>query len=406
MNFLESIKTALNAIWINKMRSLLTMLGIIIGISSVIAVVALGNGSEKAIEKEFEAFGVKRVIIYMNWREDILSRDIFTHDDVDAIDDTFSEELSALSVTLDESGSVIANNDKNKRANVSVHGVDYDYLKVESLDMIKGRFLVKSEVEANRSSAVISDKMALEVFGRTNVLGELVSIETRGQIINFNIVGLFEKKSSMFSGFAEESYDIYIPFSFAEQIYGYGDNVYTIQGSIAEGQDSQKVLDKITTFIERRHNNVGQDKYNNYLPENEMESINKVMGILTAVVSAIAGISLFVGGIGVMNIMLVSVTERTREIGIRKALGATHKEILSQFLIEAVIISLIGGIIGTGLGIGIASIISKFAKVSAVADLKTVLIAWAFSATVGVLFGLLPANKAAKLNPIDALRYE
>lgn len=406
MNFLESIKTALNAIWINKMRSLLTMLGIIIGISSVIAVVALGNGSEKAIEKEFEAFGVKRVIIYMNWREDILSRDIFTHDDVDAIDDTFSEELSALSVTLDESGSVIANNDKNKRANVSVHGVDYDYLKVESLDMIKGRFLVKSEVEANRSSAVISDKMALEVFGRTNVLGELVSIETRGQIINFNIVGLFEKKSSMFSGFAEESYDIYIPFSFAEQIYGYGDNVYTIQGSIAEGQDSQKVLDKITTFIERRHNNVGQDKYNNYLPENEMESINKVMGILTAVVSAIAGISLFVGGIGVMNIMLVSVTERTREIGIRKALGATHKEILSQFLIEAVIISLIGGIIGTGLGIGIASIISKFAKVSAVADLKTVLIAWAFSASVGVLFGLLPANKAAKLNPIDALRYE
>jgi putative ABC transport system permease protein len=130
------------------------------------------------------------------------------------------------------------------------------------------------------------------------------------------------------------------------------------------------------------------------------------MGILTAVVSAIAGISLVVGGIGVMNIMLVSVTERTREIGIRKALGATHKEIMSQFLIEAVIISLIGGMLGTLLGIGLAKIISIFAKVEASADLQTIVIAWAFSAFVGVLFGLLPANKAAKLNPIDALRYE
>lgn len=406
MNLLESIKTALNAIWINKMRSLLTMLGIIIGISSVIAVVSLGNGSERAIGKEFESFGVNRIILYMNWQEDILSRDIFTHDDVDAIESTFEEELNALSITIDESASVIANNNKNKRANLSVHGVDDDYRQVESVDITEGRFLLKNDIESERYSIVIGDDMALEIFGRTNVIGEVVSIEARGQVINFQIVGLFEKKSSMFEGFGDVSYDVYIPYTLAEKIYGYGDNVYTIQCSISEGYASKDILEKIVTLIERRHNNVGENKYNSFLPESELESINNVMGILTAVISAIAGISLLVGGIGVMNIMLVSVTERTREIGIRKALGATHKEILAQFLIEAVIISLIGGIIGTLLGIGIANIISQFAGVEAVADPLTISIAWVFSAGVGVLFGLLPANKAAKLNPIDALRYE
>lgn len=406
MNLLESIKTAFNAIWINKMRSLLTMLGIIIGISSVIAVVALGNGSEKAIGKEFESFGVNRIIMYMNWQEDVLSRDIFTHDDVDAIEETFEDSLDALSITIDESGTVIANSNKNKRSSVSLHGVDDDYRKIEAVDVIDGRFLLKNDIDSGRYSIVISDLMALEIFGRSNVIGEVVSIETKGQIISFQIVGLFEKKASLFEGFGDISFDVYIPYTLAEKIYGYGDNVYSIQSSISEGLSSKDVLDKIVTLVERRHNNVGQNKYSSFLPESELESINKVMGILTAVISAIAGISLLVGGIGVMNIMLVSVTERTREIGIRKALGATHKEILAQFLIEAVIISLIGGIIGTILGIGIANVISKFASVEAVADPLTISIAWIFSAGVGVLFGLLPANKAAKLNPIDALRYE
>lgn len=406
MNLFESIKTALNAIWINKLRSLLTMLGIIIGISSVIAVVALGNGSEKAIGKEFESFGVKRVIIYMNWGSDVLSRDIFTHEDVEALEKTFSHELNALSITLDESGSVIANNNKNKRSNVAVHGVDDDYPIIEAINMVSGRFLMKGDVDSQRSSIVISKKMALEVFGREEVVGEPIAIEMRGQLMNFRVVGIFEKKATIFSGFAEESFDIYIPYTLAEKIFSYGGLVYTIQGNIANDYDSNEVLDKVMTFIERRHNNVGQEKYNSYLPADELKSINNVMGILTAVVSAIAGISLVVGGIGVMNIMLVSVTERTREIGIRKALGATHKEIMAQFLIEAVIISLIGGMIGTLLGIGLAKLISLFAKIQASADIKTILIAWIFSASVGVLFGLLPANKAAKLNPIDALRYE
>lgn len=406
MNFFESVKTALNAIWINKLRSLLTMLGIIIGISSVIAVVALGNGTENAIGKEFENFGAKKIVLYMNWGEDILARDILTHDDADAIDETFKDQLAALSITRGTSGTVISNNNKNKKSNVSLNGVDSDFVNIDNIDMIQGRFLLKNEIDSKRTNVVISDAMAKDVFGRTNVIGENVSIETNAQTIEFNIVGIYKKKSSMLGGLMEQSFDVYVPYTYVEKILNSTDYVYTIQMNIEDGVDSKDLLDKMITFIERRHNNTGQNKYNSFLPENELESINKVMGIITMVISAIAGISLLVGGIGVMNIMLVSVTERTREIGIRKALGATHKEIMSQFLIEAVIISLIGGIIGTILGIGIANIISGLAKIQASADIMTIMIAWSFSAFVGVLFGLLPANKAAKLNPIDALRYE
>lgn len=406
MNFLESVKTALQAIWINKMRSLLTMLGIIIGISSVIAVVALGNGAENSIGKEFENFGTNRVVLYMNWNEKYLSRDILNHDDVDALDENFSEKLSALSVTRGTSGTVISNSNRNKKSNVNINGVDDDFNRIENLDMMDGRFLMKNEIESKRTSIVISNEMAETVFGRTNVIGEEVQLEIGGLVQDFSIVGMYKKKASMFGGFMEQSFEVYVPYTYVEKLYGDDDYVYTIQANIAEGEDSKTTLDQMITFIERRHNNVGQDKYRSYLPENELESINNVMGIITAVISAIAGISLLVGGIGVMNIMLVSVTERTREIGIRKALGATHKEIMSQFLVEAVIISLIGGMIGTLLGVGLAQLISTLANLQASADPITIVIAWTFSALVGVLFGLLPANKAAKLNPIDALRYE
>ncbi len=406
MNFLESIRTALKAIWVNKMRSFLTMLGIIIGISSVIAIVALGKGSEKAMKKEFETFGVNKVYIYMNWDKDISSRDIITTDDYNSIRDTFANEFSALSPSMSNSGSVIANNDKNRKSNVTLKGGSSEYGETENLNMIKGRFLLESDIEASRNSIVISKAMALDVFGRTNIIGEQVSIDCFEQTYEFTVVGMFEKKKSMFSGFGGVSYDVYIPYTLSTKLGNEGDNLYSLEGSVAEGYDSQVVIDKVVTFLERRHDNSGNEKYTSFLPEGEMKSINNAMNIITAVISAVAGISLLVGGIGVMNIMLVSVTERTREIGIRKALGATHKEILSQFLIEAIIVSLIGGMIGTLLGIGIANLISIFSKIPVIAEIHVIAIAWLFSATVGVLFGLLPANKAAKLNPIDALRYE
>lgn len=406
MNFFESVRTALKAIWINKMRSLLTMLGIIIGIASVIAVVALGNGTENAIGKEFEAFGTRKVIIYMNWDSDVLAKDILNHEDVEVIDSVFEDELDALSISRSSNGTVQSNSNRNKTYDVSLTGVDADNNKIDVLEMLHGRYLRENEIESSRPTLVISDKMATAVFGRTDVVGEDVFIEAQSQSISYNIVGVYKQTDSLFGGMGSQSYTAYTPYTHVEKITNTGDFVYMLQGTVSEDYDAKEVLDKMITVVERRHNNENMEKYSSFLPESELESINNVMGILTGVISAIAGISLLVGGIGVMNIMLVSVTERTREIGIRKALGATHKEILNQFLIESIIISLIGGILGTVFGIGIAKLISGFANLDASADMLTIFIAWSFSALVGVVFGLLPANKAAKLNPIDALRYE
>ncbi len=406
MNFLESVRTALKAIWVNKMRSFLTMLGIIIGIASVIAIVTLGNGSERMMKKEFETFGVNKIYLYMDWSQDVYSRDIINISDYEAIQDIFSKELDAVSPVLGNSGSVIANNDKNKRMQVNLNGGNEYLDKIENLDMIEGRYLLKGDIQSARQSIVISKGMALSVFGRSNIIGEQLSIEAFGQIMEFNIVGMYQEKKSMFGGFGETTHEVYIPHTLAGKLSNNGDFVYQLQGIVAEGYESADILDKLTTFLERRHDNAGDNKYASFLPESQMDAVNNVMSTITVAISAIAGISLLVGGIGVMNIMLVSVTERTREIGIRKALGATHKEILSQFLIEAVIVSLIGGMIGTLLGIGVANVVSAFAKISVVPELPVIGVAWFFSAAVGVIFGLLPANKAAKLNPIDALRYE
>ncbi|MFZ5968215.1 MAG: ABC transporter permease [Bacillota bacterium] len=405
MNFFESFKVAINAIWVNKMRSLLTMLGIIIGISSVIAVVALGQGSKNLIGKEFEQFGVSRVYIGLNWREDPIRRDYFNYGDLDAITRAFEDKIVAASPKLDDSGKIVL---KKESLNVYISGVNETYNKIEKLDMVAGRYLIDSDIKAKREVAVIDESAALKIFGRTNVLGEKFLVKTNAKSISFVVVGIYETPKSIFSnmGDFEQPINIYAPISTVEKMLGIVDTIYGIEVNLDKDADAKGTVDQIINLIERRHDNVGEEKYRGFTAEGEMEVVNKIMSIMTAVVGAIAAISLFVGGIGVMNIMLVSVTERTREIGIRKAIGARHRDILLQFLVEAVIISGIGGVIGTLLGIGFSFLISIFIKVPPSVSPSTILIAWAFSAGVGIFFGIYPANKAAKLDPIEALRYE
>lgn len=404
MNVLESIKVALNAIWVNKMRSLLTMLGIIIGISSVIAVVALGQGSKDMIGKEFESFGVNRAYLGYNWRENITNRDIYTHEDVATLRRVFEKEIDALSPGFDINGEVILG---RKSESVYLHGVNEEYNKIGKKEMIEGRFLIDADIKGKREVAVISDEMAISLFGRTNVIGEKLLVKTRSRNISLIVVGVYKEKQSLFSGFGGEMpKDIYSPISTIEKMFGIGDKVYGIEMNLKSSVDIKETLDKMIKLMERRHGNIGKNKYRSYSAESELQTVNKITGIMTTVVGAIAAISLLVGGIGVMNIMLVSVTERTREIGIRKAIGARHKDILFQFLIEAVIISGIGGIIGTVLGIGLSFILSSFIKIQPTISITTIVIAWVFSAGVGIFFGIYPANKAAKLDPIEALRYE
>ncbi len=404
MNIIESIKVAINAIWVNKMRSLLTMLGIIIGISSVIAVVALGEGSNKMIGKEFESFGVNRAYLGMNWRENYTGRDIYTYEDIDALKRGFEDEITAISPIFNTSGEIVVG---RKSENVYINGVNEEYNLIEKKEIINGRYLLEADVKAKREVAVIDHEMALGLFGRTDVVGEKIIVDTKNRKVSFLIVGIFKEKESLLGGFGGESPKyIYVPISTVEKMFGIGNRIYGIELNLKNGINIQDTLDKIIKLVERRHDNVGENKYRSYSAESELQTVNKVTGIMTMVVGAIAAISLLVGGIGVMNIMLVSVTERTREIGIRKAIGARHRDILLQFLVEAVIISGIGGVIGTTLGVGFSYIISTFISIPPSVSLKTILIAWMFSAGVGIFFGIYPANKAAKLDPIEALRYE
>ena len=407
MNFKESFKIALDAIWVNKMRSLLTMLGIIIGISSVIAVVALGSGSEAVIGQEFEAFGVNRIFVTTSFREEITPRDRMNHADVEAIERSFSEDIKAISISVTGNGRIRERRESGS-ISVSLNGVNEHYNRIEEINLLFGRFLVASDLKAKRAVAVVDSGLATRLFGRSDVVGERLSVTSRATSASYVIVGVYEAPLSTFTnipGF-EAPKTIHVPYTFLERLYGLGDRVNGIEINLNRETDQKVFIESVIRLLERRHNNAGQNKYLAFSAEQQLETVNSVLGLLTTVIGAIAAISLIVGGIGVMNIMLVSVTERTREIGIRKALGAKYRDIMMQFLVEAVIVALIGGVIGTLLGMGFSFAIAWFIKIPPSVSLGTILLAWLFSAGVGVFFGLYPANKAARLDPIEALRYE
>lgn len=408
MNLIESIRIALDAIWVNKMRSLLTMLGIIIGISSVITVVALGNGVEEAMNEEFSKFGVGRIFIGTNFEETIAERDMITLEDVAALKSAFSLEMKALMPSVNEAGKVQLLSGKSKSASILFNGADSDFQEIQDVKIIKGRFIQEDDVQSDRLVAVIDNELAKKVFGTEEVIGESMLVTTANQNINLTIVGLYKKESSFFGGMGNNNPVVYAPYTTLMKVFGYGDTVFYIDGAANLDYPPNETLKRMTDLLERRHGNVGLNRYRSENMESQMGQVNGIMSGITMVISAIAAVSLLVGGIGVMNIMLVSVTERTREIGIRKALGAKYGEIMNQFLIEAVIISTIGGMIGTVLGVGLSNLIAELVPFlpSAKASIGAILMAWLFSAGVGVAFGIFPASKAAKLNPIDALRYE
>nr|WP_246543200.1 ABC transporter permease [Fusibacter paucivorans] len=383
------------------------MLGIIIGIASVIAVFAIGNGGKAAINKEFESFGVNRLMLYHNWSEEISNRDLMTLDDIEAIKRNVGDDVVAVSPTYSESMSLIQKMHKkdDQGTMLNVNGVNEEYDKIQKIDMLSGRFLLDSDDEGGRSVIVIDDQLALDSFGTTDVIGDKITVSYYNQKLSYVIVGIYEApKASLFSGY-ETSHEVYIPYNTLSRTIGLGDTVYMAEINTNPDSARDKIEEKILRVLSQRHRNES-DKYRVYSAESEMEIVNQVTGVITGIISAIAAISLLVGGIGVMNIMLVSVTERTREIGIRKALGASRKDILMQFLVEAVIISLIGGIIGTAIGAGIATIVAYKLTLPPVVPMNAVVIAWVFSAGVGIFFGMYPANQAAKLDPIEALRYE
>ena len=397
---MENIKLALSSIRANKMRSFLTMLGIIIGISSVITIASLGETSKAVIAKEFEAFGKNRVVIYMPYSEEIRDSDYFTMEDIDKIKAKYKEDIVYLAPSTYENTEAISG---RKKAKVSTQGVANGYEKMVNMDLIKGRFITEADIKSRRYVSVVDKAMADKIFPGENAVGKTIRISVEGQPADAKIVGVYEKKKSIFDGMmSSDSTTMYMPYSiFSSQLMYMG----SIDMKIIESKSSIEVGDSIANFLAKMKKRE-PGFYIVNTTQGEQNSIDQVLNTLSLAIGAIAAISLLVGGIGIMNIMLVSVTERTKEIGIRKSLGARRKDILLQFLVESMIVSATGGIIGTTLGIVFASIVSLVLSVPPVVSPGIVIIAVVFSAVVGMFFGIYPANRAAKLDPIDALRYE
>lgn len=398
MFFIENFKLAISSLKANKMRAFLTMLGIIIGISSVITIFTLGEIGKASMGKEFEGIGVNRIVVYLSGREEINSEDFLNNSDFQTIKRAFKDDIDYLSPSTWGSGKAKKNKNMGK---IYINGVNEEYKFIAKINMIKGRFLNKSDVLGKKSVAVIDKKLALELFKRTDVVGETFKVENSDLGQSYVIVGVYEVPTSLFDKIDKsEETSIYVPHTFIQ----YGDSYDSVELSASKNADIELLSQKITKFMEKLKNK--ENLYRVMSAQSQMNMIDNFLGKMSLGIGAIAAISLLVGGIGVMNIMLVSVTERTREIGIRKALGAKRKDILFQFLVEAMIISGVGGIIGTSLGLGISNIIALFLKVTPSVPIGIIIIAVSFSAGVGMFFGIYPANKAAKLDPIEALRYE
>lgn len=403
MNIIENFKMALDSILANKMRSFLTMLGIIIGISSVIAIVSLGQGGQKTITSEFEKIGSSSVTISVKGTNASAS-DYITQEDVKQIKERLPVIKYATPV-LQKQGN-IASEKKSKRA-VLIGGSE-DLKNLQNLEMIYGRFFNGSENLEGKAVVIIDQIAAKSLFGYEDVVGETVNVGPKTSPKKATIIGIAKSQFDTFGMGNDENMPVmtYTPTGFVEQLFP---NDALIDRVMITSDDKEKIeaAGKTTIkLLENRHGNRGRDIYKAENVLKQLDQINKVLGIFTAFIGAVAAISLIVGGIGVMNIMLVSVTERTREIGIRKAIGATTKTILLQFLTESVIITLIGGIIGMILGILAAYGLGAFANITPVVSPMVIVGTVIFSSIVGIFFGIYPAKKAADLDPIEALRYE
>ncbi len=404
MLILENLKLALFSIKTNKMRAFLTMLGIIIGITSVISISALGESSKAIINKQFESFNKNIAVIFPTFdpNKPFSQADYFTLDDLDIIRQRFGDKIEFLDPYV-TSASPVKRGDKTE--NVSLYGISSDFPKMEKVNVTRGRFLNQADINSKKPVAVIDAKLAKKFFYNANPVGQEVRITVESMPTYVTIVGVYEVEDSLFTNMIGMSNtNLYTPYSLYNTAI---QEMSHIQFKIKDeySKDVEKISQDIVRYLEKTKD-LEEDFYTTQTVEGQQALINSMLGTLSLAIAAIGGISLLVGGIGIMNIMLVSVTERTREIGIRKSLGARKKDILTQFLIESMIISALGGAIGALLGVAASIGVAIWLDIPTPITPAIVLGTVGFSAMVGVFFGIYPANKAAKLDPIDALRYE
>lgn len=403
----EYIKMAVQNIRANKGRSFLTMLGIIIGIASVIAIVSIGEGTKNQMNSEIDGIGGGQIAVSVS-NDAITESEFITAEDVQAVREINTVEGVNVSESYD--GETVTGKG-NFSIMLTAEGPDAKLLN--NSEMKYGNYFGENEIEEGKNVCVISDADAKRLFGTDDVVGMNLDITCYDSSKSFRIMGVTTQKEN--GTFVSYTYDgmpvtVNIPYSSMEDLVGATDEFYSLMIQGDKTLDSQIIADQVVHVLEKRHQCAGEEYFQVQSFQDVMQSMNEMLGMVTAFISFVAGISLLVGGIGVMNIMLVSVTERTREIGIRKSLGAKTSSIMLQFLAEAAILTVIGGLIGIILGIlaayGICSVMSGSIGMTITPGISPTVIfaATLFSCAVGVFFGIYPAKKAARLSPIEALR--
>jgi putative ABC transport system permease protein len=417
----SSVRVALRALGANKLRTTLTMLGIIIGVSAVIALMSIGRGAQAQVTSQIQSLGTNLLFIRPGATKDQGVRSstgnapTLTLEDSDAI--ATLPNVVATAPELGTGAQMLAN---GQNINSRVTGVTDVYAGVRNTTVADGEWITRAEVDGRSSVVVLGASVATDLFGDAEPVGQNVRMSVGGRTgTNFRVIGVIEAKGG--SGLGNTDDQVYVPITtvmarlFAQRTTRGAPNVSTVNVQVVSESVMDETVSSIGDLLRTRHK-VAQDDFTVQSQQDFLNTFNQIAGTFTLLLGAIAGISLVVGGIGIMNIMLVSVTERTREIGIRKAVGARRRDILTQFLVEAMVVSVLGGAIGIAIGTGLAAVISQVqvpgqgggapSNLQTQVGLDSVMLAFFVSAAIGLFFGIYPATRASRLNPIEALRYE
>ena len=410
MNILGLLRVAMRALAVNKLRSLLTMLGIIIGVAAVIVMIAVGGGAQKRVEEQIQSLGSNLLLILSGARTQggvrlgVGSNYTLSEDDAIAINREIPEAIAAPAL---RGGAQVIWGNTNWAT--QIYGTTNDYLEVRQWALAEGRAFEAAEMTGSGKVCLVGQTVVRQLFADANPIGQVIRIKR----VPFTVIGVLENKGQSMMGTDQDDI-IVVPIGTARgRVLGSANlakqrAVSTIWVKVAEGLDTKVVEEQVRSLLRQRHRlqAEAEDDFSLRNLAEVMAAQEASSRVLALLLAAVASVSLVVGGIGIMNIMLVSVTERTREIGLRMAVGARTRDILGQFLVEAVTLSLLGGLVGIAIGVTAAIAIAQFAGWRIVLAPESVMLAVAFAFAIGVFFGFYPARKASKLLPIDALRYE